>query len=287
MLNLSQMRDLAGGAEHVSPVSRAPVKTHFTDYERGIVKDFFSSLCPPRISGSMRMRTFFALCDLLGKRLDASSWHCLEDANKVGTGGLHFFVGKRPVKSGNDWELKCLGLKEVEPRVFVVGLNQLFFDKAGVRWVDRLPPDVAPDVSALAAQVEAKEGQRTKMGSNREHHADTPLDDRLIAKQDIAALKSDLDALDTKIQLLLDVISFDRFMKHFQNPENTEATKDLLMDLVSEGVTDDPGKWLVDRIGELEARLGLATTWSSSEPSKSKDSSLRSSLRSAISALEK
>lgn len=136
MLELSNLQALASGARGVKPVSRKPVKTRFTKDERGCIESFFRSL-PTRNLKSKRMRTLLALCKLLGERLDASNWHHLEEANEVGN-GLHFFVGKRPVESGNDWQLKCLGLAEVEPAVFVVGLNQIFYDHANSHWVDRV-----------------------------------------------------------------------------------------------------------------------------------------------------
>ena len=137
MLELSHLQALASGARGVTPVSRKPVKTRFTVDERGYIESFFHSLSTRNLK-SKRMRTLLALCKLLGKRLEASSWHRLEEANKVGS-GLHFFVGKRTVESGNDWQLKCLGLAEVEPAVFIVGLNQIFYDHATAYWVDRVP----------------------------------------------------------------------------------------------------------------------------------------------------
>ena len=136
MLDLSKMEKLADGARRAG---RVPVKTHFSADERRIVKDFFFSLCPPRKEGSMRMRSFFALCDLLGEPLDSSNWDRLEKANKVKegnqSGGLQFFVGQRTVRSDpghwDDWQLKCLGLKKVKPGVFVVGLNEIFYRHTG------------------------------------------------------------------------------------------------------------------------------------------------------------
>ena len=129
MLDLSKMEELAAGAPRVG---RMPVKTRFSVDERRIVKDFFFSLCPPRKAGSRRMRSFFALCDLLGDPLDSSTWNRLENTDIVGD--LDFLVGRGPVRCDpgheNDWQLKCLGLKEVSPRVFVVGLNRVFYDHA-------------------------------------------------------------------------------------------------------------------------------------------------------------
>ena len=103
MLGLSKMRELADGAQNVKLVSRKPVKTQFTEDEREIAKDFFRSQ-RSRNPNSMRMRSFFHLCKLLGEPLDASNWHLLEDADIVGD--LHFLVGKGTVKFGNDWQLK-------------------------------------------------------------------------------------------------------------------------------------------------------------------------------------
>ncbi len=140
MLGLSKMRELAYGAQNVKPVSRNPVKTQFTEDEREIAKGFFRSQ-RSRNPRSMRMRSFLNLCKLLGEPLDASNWHLLEDADIVGD--LHFLVGKGTVKSGNDWQLKCLGLAEVESEVFVAGVNQIFYDHAGAYWLDRLPSDNA------------------------------------------------------------------------------------------------------------------------------------------------
>lgn len=135
MLDLSKMREFADGTRLVR---RKPVKTHFTEEERRAIKSFFFSLCPPRDSSSMRMLSFFALSEILGKTLEASSYHRLENANIVGD--FHFLVGRGTVKSGKDWQLKCLGLAEVEPKVFVVGLNQIFYDRADAYWVNRLRP---------------------------------------------------------------------------------------------------------------------------------------------------
>lgn len=120
MLDLLKMRELADGARRVG---REPVKTQFTKAEKQIVKTFFFSLCPPRHSSSLRMRSFFALCPLLGRHLDETNSHLLERANIVGN--LNFLVGGNPVKRGNDWQLKCLGLKEIKPGEFAVGLNQI------------------------------------------------------------------------------------------------------------------------------------------------------------------
>jgi len=132
MLDRWKMSELADGARRVG---REPVKTQFTGSERGIVKNFFFSLCPPRIPSSMRMRSFFALCELLGEPLDSSNWHRLEKADKVKGGALHFLVGQRPVRNDpghrEDWQLKCLGLKEINPGVFVVGLNEIFYKHTG------------------------------------------------------------------------------------------------------------------------------------------------------------
>ena len=58
--------------------------------------------------------------------LDDSNGHLLKDADIVDD--LHFLVGGGTVKSGNDWQLKCLGLAEVKPGVFVVGLNRIFYE---------------------------------------------------------------------------------------------------------------------------------------------------------------
>ena len=127
------------------------------------------------------------------------------------------------------------------------------------------------DAKALMVRVEAKEAQRKQIGSDRKFLRGTTFDDTLVTKRDLATLRFKIQALDTKIQLLLDVMSFDRFMNLFQNPENAEAARDLRMDLISEGVTDNPEQWLVDCEKELQARLMLATTWQSSEPMKSKD----------------
>ena len=83
----------------------------------------------------MRMRSFFALCELLGVPLDSSNWDRLEKADKVKGGALHFLVGQRPVRIDpghkEDWQLKCLGLKEIKLGVFVVGVNQIFCDRVG------------------------------------------------------------------------------------------------------------------------------------------------------------
>ena len=138
MLDLTKMKELANGAQSVKPVSRTPVKTQFTEDERETARYFYLSQ-HSRSPHSMRMRSFFNLCKLLGERLDASNWHLLEAADIVGD--LHFLVGKGTVKSGNDWQLKCLGLAEVRPEVFVVGVNQVFYDHAVAYWVDRLPPN--------------------------------------------------------------------------------------------------------------------------------------------------
>ena len=78
MIGLSDLRALADGAR---AVKRNPVKTHFIQYERRIVEDFFRSQ-PRRDLSSDRMRSFLALCGLLGKPLDASDWHRLEYAVK-------------------------------------------------------------------------------------------------------------------------------------------------------------------------------------------------------------
>ena len=148
MLGLSKMRELADGAR---AIKRNPVKTQFIEDEREIVRHFFNSQ-HNRGLGSKRMRSFLALCKLLGEPLDASRWHCLEDADIVGN--LHFLVGGGTVKSGNDWQLKCLGLKEVgnNSGVFVVGVNQLFFDHADAYWVDRMPKDDGIMVSEVSGQ---------------------------------------------------------------------------------------------------------------------------------------
>ena len=47
----------------------------------------------------------------------------------------HFLVGGHPVREDReqtDWTNKCFGLAEVEPEVFVVGLNRIFFDHAAM-----------------------------------------------------------------------------------------------------------------------------------------------------------
>ena len=133
MIELSDLQALAIGARNVK---RNPVKTQFTKDERRIVKHFFNSQHNRDLS-SKRMRSFLALCDLLGEPLDASSSHRLEDADIVGD--LHFLVGGDTVKSGNDWQLKCLGLAEDSPGVFVVGLNKIFYSNVTMK--DLLPAD--------------------------------------------------------------------------------------------------------------------------------------------------
>ncbi len=133
MLSLSNMRELADGARRVG---REPVKTRFTEHERAIVKYFFKSQQNRDLS-SKRMRSFLALRKLLGKPLDASSSLCLEDADIVGD--LHFLVGGGTVKSGNDWQLKCLGLAEVDDGQFVVGLNRIFYENQSLELI--LPLD--------------------------------------------------------------------------------------------------------------------------------------------------
>ena len=138
MLDLSKMNKLADGARNVEPISRNPVKTQFIKCERDIVERFFRS--QKRDSRSARMQSFFALCPLLGKPLDASKWHLLEDAAKDSV-RLHFLVGRDKVveKTPNDWQLKCLGLAEIKvgSGVFVVGLNQIFY--SNVTSKDLLP----------------------------------------------------------------------------------------------------------------------------------------------------
>ena len=106
MLRLSEMNELAAGARSVG---RDPVKTQFTEFERGIVKHFFFSQTkrdPPqaRELDSDRMQSFFALCTLLGEPLDASKWPLLENAAK-GDVRLDFLVGKDEVvkEEPNDW----------------------------------------------------------------------------------------------------------------------------------------------------------------------------------------
>ena len=88
---LGLMKELADGARNVKPISREPVKTQFTKDERGIVRHFFRS--QKRNLDSDRMKSFLALCPLLGKHLDASKWHLLKDAAE-GSVRLHFLVGK-------------------------------------------------------------------------------------------------------------------------------------------------------------------------------------------------
>ena len=117
------------------------------------------------------------------------------------------------------------------------------------------------DAKAVLARVERKETQRKKLRSSYDSPVEIPADDELATKQNIAELKAKLQDLDDKIQLILDVISFDQFMKQLQNPENTEAAKDLFADLVSEGVTADPEQHLMNCIAELQAKLSLAATW--------------------------
>ena len=144
MLRLSEMNELAAGARSVG---RDPVKTQFTEFERGIVKHFFFSQTkrdPPqaRELDSDRMQSFFALCTLLGEPLDASKWPLLENAAK-GDVRLDFLVGKDEVvkEEPNDWELKCFGLKEAKPgaEVFVVGPNRIFYENRSLELI--LSPD--------------------------------------------------------------------------------------------------------------------------------------------------
>ena len=136
MLGLSKMKKLADGARNVKPMSREPVKTQFTGNERGIVEDFCRSQYTRDLS-SDRMRSLLALSSLLGKPLDDSNGHLLKDADIVAD--LHFLVGGGTVKSGNDWQLKCLGLAEVKPGVFVVGLNRIFYENKSLEII--LSPD--------------------------------------------------------------------------------------------------------------------------------------------------
>ena len=126
-LGLSKMRELAAAARDVG---RDPVKTNFTDQDRSIVRSFIESR---KQLGTPRRESFLGLCGLLGRRLDASHWHRLDTVDKVSN--PHFLVGGHPVREDReqtDWTNKCFGLAEVEPEVFVVGLNRIFFDHAAM-----------------------------------------------------------------------------------------------------------------------------------------------------------
>ena len=133
-LELSKMRELVAGARDAG---RDPVKTNFTDQDRSIVQSFIES---QKQQETTRRKSFLGLCSLLGRHLDASLWYLLDVADRVSN--LHFLVGGHPVRKDReqtDWTNKCFGLAEVEPEVFVVGINQIFFENAATAHL--LSPD--------------------------------------------------------------------------------------------------------------------------------------------------
>ena len=116
---------------------RGPVKTHFNDHERAVIKGFFERR---KRSGTARKESFLYLCGLLGELLDPPDWGRVFAADKVGN--LPFFLGghrERPDREREDWSNKCFGLAENSPGVFVVGLNQFFYSNVTTK--ELLPPD--------------------------------------------------------------------------------------------------------------------------------------------------
>ena len=139
MPKLWKMRKLVADARDVG---RDPVKITFTNRERSIARSFIES---KKLSGTPRHDSLVRLPGLLGLRLDASLWHLLDNANKVGN--LTFLVGGsalhpaiRKDRELTGWTNKCFGVAEVDPEVFVVGLNQIFYDQADAYWVNRVRP---------------------------------------------------------------------------------------------------------------------------------------------------
>lgn len=120
---------------------RTPVKTRFTYREKNIVKHFIRR----EKRQFPRKESLLCLCDLLGERLTPSNWERLYACMKIpGPDALDFLVGGhdvRPLRQKTDWTNKCFGLKKVERDVFVVGLNQIFYDNVDSDTADSLPPD--------------------------------------------------------------------------------------------------------------------------------------------------
>lgn len=110
---------------------REPVKIDFTDEDKAEIKRFFEQW---KRRGTSRRESFLWLCDLLGERLHPSNWERLYACVKVsGTDGLDFLVGGHKIRENRektDWTNKILGLKRVAPGVFVVGVNQIYYDHA-------------------------------------------------------------------------------------------------------------------------------------------------------------
>ena len=133
----SKRNVLANLVQQAKKVGRDPVKVDFEACEKEVVRRFIDRR---KRKGTPRRESLLRMCDLLGRRLDRRGWKDLFEADKVNN--LPVLVGGHGIRADRertDWTNKCFGLAEVNPGVFVVGLNRIFFSNASV--VDLVVPD--------------------------------------------------------------------------------------------------------------------------------------------------